>query len=41
MKYLRSRIYESKLEQNEKLSEINKTKKDIAWGVRFGLCSPA
>lgn len=31
MKYLRSRLYEMKLrEQNEKLDEINKTKKDIA-----------
>lgn len=36
MKYLRSRIYEMKLrEQNEKLDEINKTKKDIAWGSQI------
>ncbi|HEX2957463.1 MAG TPA: peptide chain release factor 2 [Chitinispirillaceae bacterium] len=36
MKYLRSRLYEMKLkEQNEKLSEINKTKKDIAWGSQI------
>jgi peptide chain release factor 2 len=36
MKYLKSRLYELKLkEQNEKLSEINKTKKDIAWGSQI------
>jgi peptide chain release factor 2 len=36
MKYLRSRLYEMKLrEQNEKLAEINKTKKDIAWGSQI------
>ena len=36
MKYLRSRLYEMKLrEQNEKLEKINKTKKDIAWGSQI------
>ena len=36
MKYLRSRLYEMKLrEQNEKLREINKAKKDIAWGSQI------
>jgi peptide chain release factor 2 len=36
MKYLKSRLYELKLqEQNERLSEINKTKKDIAWGSQI------
>ncbi len=36
MKYLQSRLYEMKLrEQNEKLEEINKTKKDIAWGSQI------
>jgi peptide chain release factor 2 len=36
MKYLRSRLYEMKLrEQNEKLDEINKTKKEIAWGSQI------
>jgi peptide chain release factor 2 len=36
MKYLRSRLYEMKLqEQNEKLNAINKTKKDIAWGSQI------
>ncbi|WP_367359135.1 peptide chain release factor 2 [Syntrophus buswellii] len=36
MKYLRSRLYELKLrEQNEKMSEINKTKKEIAWGSQI------
>lgn len=36
MKYLRSRLYELKLqEQSEKLSEINKTKKEIAWGSQI------
>jgi peptide chain release factor 2 len=36
MKYLQSRLYEMKLqEQNEKFREINKTKKDIAWGSQI------
>jgi peptide chain release factor 2 len=36
MKYLRSRLYELKLkEQNEKLEAMNKTKKDIAWGSQI------
>ena len=36
MKYLRSRLYERKLqEQNETLREVNKTKKDIAWGSQI------
>ena len=36
MKYLKSRLYEMKLrEQNEMLDEINKTKKDIAWGSQI------
>jgi peptide chain release factor 2 len=36
MKYLRSRLYEMKLkEQNEKLDEVNKTKKEIAWGSQI------
>jgi len=36
MKYLQSRLYEMKLqEQNEKLQEINKTKKGIAWGSQI------
>jgi len=36
MKYLCSRLYEMKLrEQNAKLDEINKTKKDIAWGSQI------
>jgi len=36
MKYLRSRLYELKLqEQSEKQSEINKTKKEIAWGSQI------
>ncbi len=36
MKYLRSRLYEQKLrEQNEQLKEINKTKKDIGWGSQI------
>ena len=36
MKYLQSRLYEMKLrEQNEKLREVNKTKKDIAWGSQI------
>jgi peptide chain release factor 2 len=36
LKYLKSRLYEQKLrEQNDKLHEINKTKKDIAWGSQI------
>lgn len=36
MKYLRSRLYEMKLrEQNAKLDEMNKSKKDIAWGSQI------
>jgi len=36
MKYLRSRLYEQKLqEKNERLDEIHKTKKDIAWGSQI------
>ena len=36
MKYLKSRIYELKLqEQNAKLDEVNKLKKDIAWGSQI------
>jgi peptide chain release factor 2 len=36
MTYLRSRLYEMKLkEQNAKLDEINKTKKEIAWGSQI------
>lgn len=36
MKYLKSRLYERILnEQNEKRNEINKTKKDIAWGSQI------
>jgi peptide chain release factor 2 len=36
MKYLKSRLYEKKLrEQNEVLAEINKSKKDIAWGSQI------
>jgi peptide chain release factor 2 len=36
MTYLRSRIYEMKLkEQNAKLDEVNKTKKEIAWGSQI------
>jgi peptide chain release factor 2 len=36
MKYLKSRLYEKKLrEQNEMLAEINKSKKDIAWGSQI------
>ncbi len=36
MKYLRSRLYELKLqEKNEKLDEMHKTKKDIAWGSQI------
>ncbi|MDZ4164972.1 MAG: peptide chain release factor 2, partial [Smithellaceae bacterium] len=36
MKYLKSRIYERLLqEQHERENEINKTKKDIAWGSQI------
>ncbi len=36
MKYLKSRLYELKLqEQNAKLDEVNKMKKDIAWGSQI------
>jgi peptide chain release factor 2 len=36
MKYLKSRIYELKLqEQNAKLDVVNKLKKDIAWGSQI------
>jgi peptide chain release factor 2 len=36
MKYLKSRLYELKLqEQNAKLDEVNKSKKDIAWGSQI------
>ena len=36
MKVLKSRLYELKREeQHEKLSEISKTKKDIAWGSQI------
>jgi peptide chain release factor 2 len=36
MKYLKSRIYEMKLqEQNAKLDEVNKSKKEIAWGSQI------
>lgn len=36
MKFLKSRLYELKLrEQNEKMLELNKTKKDIAWGSQI------
>lgn len=36
MKYLKSRLYELKLqEQNAKATEINKSKKDIAWGSQI------
>jgi peptide chain release factor 2 len=36
MKYLKSRIYEMKLqEQNAKLDAVNKSKKDIAWGSQI------
>jgi len=36
MKFLRSRLYELKLrEQNEKLHELNKSKKEIAWGSQI------
>ncbi len=36
MKVLKSRLYEMHLEEkNEKINEINKTKKDIAWGSQI------
>ncbi|MDO9585022.1 MAG: peptide chain release factor 2, partial [Syntrophales bacterium] len=36
MKFLKSRLYEIKMrEQNEKMLELNKTKKDIAWGSQI------
>jgi peptide chain release factor 2 len=36
MKYLKSRLYERKLqEQNAKIQEVNKTKKGIAWGSQI------
>lgn len=36
MKYLKSRLYELKLrEQNEKLEEVERTKKDISWGSQI------
>ena len=36
MKYLKSRLYELKLqEQTAKLDEVNKSKKDIAWGSQI------
>jgi peptide chain release factor 2 len=36
MKFLKSRLYELKLkEQNEKIDEMNKAKKDIAWGSQI------
>lgn len=36
MKYLKSRLYEMKLqEQNEKQNETNKSKKEIAWGSQI------
>lgn len=36
MKFLRSRLYELKLkEQSEKMDELHKTKKDIAWGSQI------
>jgi peptide chain release factor 2 len=36
MKYLKSRLYELKLqEQNAKIDELNKSKKDIAWGSQI------
>ncbi len=36
MKYLKSRIYEMKLqEQTAKLDEVNKSKRDIAWGSQI------
>jgi peptide chain release factor 2 len=36
MTYLRSQLYERELrERNEKQNEINKNKKDIAWGSQI------
>ncbi|NTW06876.1 MAG: peptide chain release factor 2, partial [Syntrophaceae bacterium] len=36
MKYLKSRLYERELQQkNDKISEENKLKKDIAWGSQI------
>ena len=36
MKFLKSRLYELKLqEQSEKNDEVNKTKKNIAWGSQI------
>ena len=36
MKFLKSRLYEMELqEQREKVDELNKTKKDIAWGSQI------
>jgi peptide chain release factor 2 len=36
MKFLKSRLYELKLqEQNERMDERNRTKKDIAWGSQI------
>jgi peptide chain release factor 2 len=36
MKYLRSRLYDQKLqEKNEKMDEVHKVKKDIAWGSQI------
>lgn len=36
IKYLKSRLYELRLrEQNEKMNQINKTKKEIAWGSQI------
>ena len=36
MKFLKSKLYELKLqEQNEKIDEVNKAKKDIAWGSQI------
>ncbi|MDD4308690.1 MAG: peptide chain release factor-like protein, partial [Thermoplasmata archaeon] len=36
LKVLKSRLYEMHLEEkHEKLNEINKTKKDIAWGSQI------
>ena len=36
MKYLKSRLYELKLQQqNDKIDAVNRTKKDIAWGSQI------
>jgi peptide chain release factor 2 len=36
MKYLKSRLYERELQiKNERISEENKLKKDIAWGSQI------